>query len=63
VTDQSSLDSSPCANLIAPRSFEPVEATQELPRRPSPDTGRPAGWVVCQICGRRGRWVNPFPKV
>jgi hypothetical protein len=26
-------------------------------------SGRPAqhGWVVCQICGRRGRWVDPFP--
>ena len=22
-----------------------------------------AEWVVCQICGRRGRWVNPFPEV
>jgi len=63
VTDQSSLHSSPSANLIAPRSFEPVEATPEPPRHPSPDTARPAGWVVCQICGRRGRWVNPFPEV
>jgi len=22
-----------------------------------------ASGVVCQICGRRGRWVNPFPEV
>ena len=63
VTDQSSLHSSPCANLIAPRRSEPVEATPELMRRPSPDPARPTGWVVCQICGRRGRWVNPFPEV
>ena len=63
VTDQSSLHSSPSANLIAPRRFEPVEATPEPLQRPSPDTARPAGWVVCQICGRWGRWVNPFPEV
>ena len=63
VTDQSSLHSAPSANLIAPRRFEPVEATPEPPWRPSPDTARLAGWVVCQMCGRRGRWVNPFPEV
>jgi hypothetical protein len=73
VTDQSSLRSSPCANLIAPRTSEPLrgepvrgefaEATQEPAWRPSPDTGLPVGWVVCQICGRQGRWVNPFLEV
>ncbi len=63
VTDQSSLHSSPCANLTAPRTCEPVEATPELERRPLPDTEWPTGWVVCQICGRWGRWVNPFPEV
>jgi hypothetical protein len=63
VTDQSSFGSPPCANLTAPQTSEPVEATQEPGRRPSPATDVPAGWVVCLICGRRGRWVNPFPEV
>ncbi len=63
VTDQSSLHSSPCANLTVPRTSESVEATPEPPRRPLPNTAKPRGWVVCQICGRRGRWVNPFHEV
>lgn len=63
VTDQSSLRLAPCANLIAPRTSEPVEATQEPACRPSPAIEMPVGWVVCQICGRRGRWINPFPEV
>jgi hypothetical protein len=63
VTDQSSLGASPCVNLNAPPAPEPVEATPEPPRRPPPDFPSSAGWVVCQICGRRGRWVNPFPEV
>jgi hypothetical protein len=63
VTDQSSLRASPCVNLSAPPAPEPVEATPEPPRHPAPDTARHVGWVVCQICGRRGRWVNPFPEV
>lgn len=63
VTDQSSLRSSPCANLTAPPAPEAIEAIPEPERRPSPDTAMPSGWVVCQICGCRGRWVNPFPEV
>jgi hypothetical protein len=58
VTDQSSLGTSPCANLTVPPAREPGEATPAL-RPPS----RRAAEVVCQICGRRGRWVNPFPEV
>ena len=63
VTDQSSLRASPYVNLTAPPAPEPVEATPEPPRHPAPDTARHVGWVVCQICGRRGRWVNPFSEV
>ena len=63
VTDQSSLRSFPCAKLTAPRTSEPAEAAPEPERRPSAGTEMPVGWVVCQICGRRGRWVNPFPEV
>ena len=66
VTDKSSLPLSPGVNLVVPPAREPVEATPAPDLRPSPDAfppARPAGWVVCQICGRRGRWVNPFPEV
>ena len=66
VTDQSSLRASPCVNLTLPSARAPVEAPLEplgdLALGASRLTG-PAGWVVCQICGRRGRWVNPFPEV
>ena len=66
VTDQSSLPASPCVNLTAPPASKPAEATREPERLSAPSTtglGEPVGWVVCQICGRRGRWVNPFPEV
>jgi hypothetical protein len=58
VTDQSSLGTSSCANLTVPPACEPGEATPAL-HPPS----RRAAEVVCQICGRRVRWVNPFPEV
>ena len=60
VTDQSSLRSFPCANLTAPQAPEPVEAAPTPETFPWPGARGAAGWVVCQICGRRGRWVNPF---
>jgi hypothetical protein len=66
VTDQSSLRASPCVNLTVPPASKPAEATREpewLSARSTTCLGEPAGWVVCQICGRRGRWVNPFPEV
>ena len=63
VTDQSSLRASPCVNLTAPPAPEPVESppAADFPRGPGAEYA--ASWVVCQICGRRGRWVNPFPEV
>jgi hypothetical protein len=63
VTDQSSLRSSPCVNLTVLPSPAPVEAPPAVGFRPSSRAEIHAGWVVCQICGRRGRWVNPFPEV
>ena len=53
VTDQSSRFGSPRANLLLP----PVP---ELGFLPSHGAGDTSGWVVCQICGRRGRWIDPF---
>jgi hypothetical protein len=63
VTDKSSLRVSARVNLTVPPARKPIEATPAPELFPSPDAGIPAGWVVCQICGRRGRWVNPFPEV
>jgi len=63
VTDQSSLRSPSGANLIAPQAPRPVEAAPAPEIFPSPDAELEAGWVGCQSCGRRGRWLNPFPEV
>ena len=63
VTDKSSLRVSPCVNLTVPPAREPIEATLAPDLHPSPGAEIRARWVVCQICGRRGRWVNPFPEV
>ena len=63
VTDQSSLRASPCVNLTAPPTPEPAEAPPASDFFPGSDAEYAARWVVCQICGRRGRWVNPFPEV
>ena len=63
VTDQSSLRSSRCVNLTAP----PVPQLAAVPLAavffPGSDAEYAASWVICQICGRRGRWINPFPEV
>jgi len=63
VTDQSSLPSSPCVSLTVRPAPARVEAAAVVEFRPSSRKAIRAGWVVCQICGRRGRWVNPFPEV
>ena len=66
VTDQSSLQASPCVNLTLPPAAEPVEAPPEPQRGLAPGAFRlagPPGGVVCQICGRWGLWINPFPEV
>ncbi len=63
VTDQSSLRASPYVNLTAPPTSEPLAGAPQPDPLPRPDTELAPGWVVCQICGLRGRWVNPFPEV
>ena len=63
VTDQSSLRTSPCVNLTVLPAPEQVESPPAADLRPSSGAEIPPGWVVCQICGRRGRWINPFPEV
>jgi hypothetical protein len=60
VTDKSSLRLSLCATLTRPPEPTPLRAPV-LPLRPQFGTAEPeAGWVVCRICGRQGRWINPF---
>jgi hypothetical protein len=62
VTDQSSLRASPYVNLTAPSV--PQRAAAPLAADFSPaEANYTASRVLCQICGRRGQWVNPFPEV
>ena len=63
VTDQSSLRSSPCVNLTAPPVPQLAAAPLAAVFSPGSDAEYAASWVICQICGRRGRWINPFPEV
>ena len=63
VTDQSSLRSSPCVNLTAPPVPQLAAAPLAAVFFPGSDAEYAASWVICQICGRRGRWINPFPEV
>jgi hypothetical protein len=63
VTDEGSL------SIICPASFgcgadrsAPAQGTGGalLPR--GPDTGLKL-WLRCRICGRSGRFVDPFPRI
>jgi hypothetical protein len=61
VTDKSSQPPGASASLtervvIAALPASPALNFRRISGRPPQD-----GWVVCQICGRRGRWVDPFP--
>src|SRR5438477_6585059 len=42
---------------------EPRPTAPETDRPPSKGAASATGWVVCRICGRRGRWINPFWEV
>jgi hypothetical protein len=61
VTDKSSQPPGASASLTERAAIAASPASPALNFRPI--SGRPPqdGWVVCQICGRRGRWVDPFP--
>ena len=63
VTDPSSLGASPYVNLTAPPVRQLAAAPLAAVFFPGSDAEYAASGVVCQICGRRGRWVNPFPEV
>jgi hypothetical protein len=63
VTDQSSLGASPYVNLTAPPIPQTAAARVAAGFSPGSEAEYAASGVVCQLCGRRGRWVNPFPEV
>jgi hypothetical protein len=63
VTDQSSLRPSPYVNLTAPPVPPPLEPPPAVDFSLGAEAEYAASGVVCQICGRRGHWVNPFPEV
>jgi hypothetical protein len=63
VTDKSSPPLSASASLSERAGIAPCHVAP-APNFPRPSNRSPQeGWVVCQICGRRGRWVDPFPPL
>jgi len=59
VTDKPSVRFSSRANLVAPSACELAEIDLMPDRQPAA-VAEVGGGVVCQICGRRGRWIDPF---
>ena len=60
VTDQGSFPWLSCARMAASQPLLTIQAIP-APEIPLPISATEDwGWVVCQICGRWGRWVNPF---
>lgn len=60
VTDQSSLPDFSCDRMIAAEPQPPLETAPVPPFPPPVGSAPDSGWVVCQLCRRWGRWVNPF---
>jgi len=66
VTDQGSLliipsSSSECGQVDAtPVNVPPKSRDAALPRWPEK---RPGVWLCCRVCGRTGRFVDPFPHI
>lgn len=63
VTDQAPQLPPSYARLAAPPTPVLVEAPP--PRKPwrLPGTERAWSWVVCEICGRRGRWIRALAEM
>jgi len=66
VTDQGSLlIAGPALSECGPVEATPIEvpdgsAVDLLPRWPQT---RPGVWLCCRVCGRRGRLIEPFPRI
>ena len=66
VTDQGSLlilspSSSPCGPIDAiATDVPPKSGNARFPQWPEK---RPGVWLCCRVCGRAGRFVDPFPPI
>ena len=66
VTDQGSLSiAGPALSECGPVEPTPIEAPNRsggdlLPRWPET---RPGVWMCCRVCGRMGRFMDPFPRI
>jgi hypothetical protein len=66
VPDQGSIlisfpASSECGKVEATiTSTPPRHGVARLPYWPEK---RPGSWLCCRVCGRTGRFVNPFPNI
>ena len=60
VTDQGSTVPFSCGRMGAPQWLPSIEVTRTAEIPLPVGVGQDSGWVVCQICGRRGRFVNPL---
>jgi len=63
VTDKSSPPPAASANLSERAGIATCEVAPAPNFRRFSSPPPQEGWVVCQICGRRGRWVDPFPPL
>jgi hypothetical protein len=59
VTDQGSV------SIVSPASFDcgTTDAVEHPPESQSWHESQPALWLRCRICGRIGRFIDPFPRI
>ena len=60
VTDQGSAPPVACGRMTVPLPPPQIEAPPSSGGSTPAFADREPGWVVCQICGRRGQFLNPF---
>lgn len=61
VTDHGSLTPLACATIDSPKLRRSGTATWRMSGNPRPAWASwPANPVVCRVCGRSGRFINPF---
>jgi len=59
VTDQGSI------STVSPASFDcgRADAVEHPAAPPSRQESQPALWLRCRVCGRAGRFIDPFPRI
>jgi hypothetical protein len=51
-------------NPSAARSLEEgMEETLTVHKLQMPEMLRPGVWMCCRVCGRMGRFMDPFPRI